>query len=188
MSDEWFYGHRPRRSSRGWAPLLIAILIVANVGIVAYNTISTSEQMRGIRRQVDTLTLSVESLNTELTKANAEIASLKDAVNNGDGGTTPSPSDSTIIDLYNKTRDSVVMIIVTLPTGSAEGSGFIYDSTGRIITNNHVVEDATSITVTFIDGTIVKATLVGRDPYSDLAVIDVDASASLIKPLKIGKS
>jgi S1-C subfamily serine protease len=169
-------------------PLLIAILIVANVGIVAYNTISTNAQMRSIRQQVDTLTLSMESLNTELTKANVEIASLKDAVNNGNGGTNPSPSDSLLIDLYNKTRDSVVMIIVTLPTGTAEGSGFIYDSTGRIITNNHVVEDATSITVTFIDGTIVKATLVGRDPYSDLALIDVDASASLIKPLKIGKS
>jgi S1-C subfamily serine protease len=188
LSDEWFYGHRPRRSSSSWAPLLIAILIVANIGIVAYNTISTNAQMRSIRQQVDTLTLSVESLNTELTKANVEIASLKDAVNNDDGGTNPSPSDSLLINLYNKTRDSVVMIIVTMPTGTAEGSGFIYDSTGRIITNNHVVEDATSITVTFIDGTIVKATLVGRDPYSDLALIDVDASASLIKPLKIGKS
>ncbi|OGD60435.1 hypothetical protein A3K78_09160 [Candidatus Bathyarchaeota archaeon RBG_13_52_12] len=169
-------------------PLLIAILIVANVGVVAYNTISTNEQMRGIRKQADTLTLSVESLNTELTKVNAEIASLRDAVNNGNGTTTPPPSDSLLIDLYNKTRDSVVMIVVTLSTGAAEGSGFIYDSTGRIITNNHVVEDATSIDVTFIDGTIVKATLVGRDPYSDLAVIDVDAPASLIKPLKLGKS
>jgi S1-C subfamily serine protease len=169
-------------------PLLIAILIVANVGVVAYNTISTNEQMRGIRQQVDTLTLSVESLNTELTNVNAEIASIKDAVNNGNGETNPPPSDSLLIDLYNKTRDSVVMIVVTLPTGAAEGSGFIYDSTGRIITNNHVVEDATSITVTFIDGTIVTAKLVGRDPYSDLAVIDVDAPVSLLKPLILGKS
>ena len=133
--------------------------------------------------------LSVESLNKELTSKGVEITALREAVKNvgGGTGTTPQP-DSLLIDLYNKTRESVVMIIVKLPTGAAEGSGFVYDASGRIITNNHVVEDATSITVTFIDGTIVDATLVGRDPYSDVAVISVNAPASLIKPLKLGKS
>jgi S1-C subfamily serine protease len=189
MSDEWFYGSRPRRSSSRWVPLLVAILIVANMGVVAYNTISTNDQMRGLRQQTDTLMLSVESLNKELTSKGVEITALREAVKNvgGGTGTTPQP-DSLLIDLYNKTRESVVMIIVKLPTGAAEGSGFVYDASGRIITNNHVVEDATSITVTFIDGTIVDATLVGRDPYSDVAVISVNAPASLIKPLKLGKS
>ena len=170
-------------------PLLVAILIVANIGVVAYNTISTNDQMRGLRQQTDTLMLSVESLNKELTSKGVEITALREAVKNvgGGTGTTPQP-DSLLIDLYNKTRESVVMIIVKLPTGAAEGSGFVYDASGRIITNNHVVEDATSITVTFIDGTIVDATLVGRDPYSDVAVISVNAPASLIKPLKLGKS
>jgi S1-C subfamily serine protease len=188
LSDEWFYGSKPRRSSNSWAPLLIIILIVANVGVLAFNTINTDRQMKGVRQQVDTLTLSVESLNTELRKANTEIANLKDAVKNGTGGTNPAPTDSVLINLYNKTRDSVVMVIVTLPTGTAEGSGFIYDATGKIITNNHVVEDATSITVTFIDGTILPATVVGTDPYSDLAVIKVNASVSLLKPLNLGTS
>jgi S1-C subfamily serine protease len=100
---------------------------------------------------------------------------------------TPGSSPD-LISLYNRTKDSVVLIEVTLPAGAAEGSGFVYDSTGKIITNNHVVEDASSILVTFIDGTIVKATLVGRDPYSDVAVIKVDAPQSLLKPLKLGRS
>ncbi|MHC1599600.1 MAG: trypsin-like peptidase domain-containing protein, partial [Candidatus Methanospirareceae archaeon] len=47
----------------------------------------------------------------------------------------------------------------------------IYDIEGHIVTNNHVVEDADAIDVTFSDGTIVQAELVGVDPYSDLAVI-----------------
>jgi S1-C subfamily serine protease len=189
MSDEWFYGSRPRRSSSRWMPLLVAILIVANMGVLAYNTISTNDQMRDLTQQTDTLMLSVESINKELTSKGVEITALREAVKNvgGGTGTTPQP-DSLLIDLYNKTRESVVMIIVKLPTGAAEGSGFVYDATGRIITNNHVVEDATSITVTFIDGTIVDAKLIGRDPYSDVAVISVNAPASLIKPLKLGKS
>ena len=66
--------------------------------------------------------------------------------------------------------------------GFASGSGFVYDYEGRIITNSHVVDNAVQggITVTFVDGTIVPAVIVGTDPYSDVAVIDVDLSASLL--------
>lgn len=54
------------------------------------------------------------------------------------------------------------------------GSGFILDADGRIVTNNHVVQDADQLAVTFQDRTTVPATLVGRDPDNDLAVIQVD--------------
>ena len=70
----------------------------------------------------------------------------------------------------------------------ALGSGFIWDTKGDIVTNNHVVDGATKIEVTFSDGTIVPATIVGQDPYSDLAVIKVDASASLLKPVSMADS
>ena len=59
---------------------------------------------------------------------------------------------------------------------SALGSGFIWDNTGNMVTNNHVVSGAESITVTFHDGTVVSASLVGVDPDSDLAVIKVNES------------
>lgn len=68
---------------------------------------------------------------------------------------------------------------------AAEGSGFIYDTQGHIVTNNHVVEGATKITVTFSDGTQAAATLVGTDPGADLAVIKVDVSSALLKPLTL---
>lgn len=68
---------------------------------------------------------------------------------------------------------------------TAEGSGFIYDTQGHIVTNNHVVEGATKITVTFSDSTQAAATLVGTDPGADLAVIKVDVDASLLKPLTL---
>lgn len=71
---------------------------------------------------------------------------------------------------------------------SGLGSGFVLDQAGHIVTNNHVVADADKIEVTFSDGTILPAALVGADPDSDLAVIKVEAPAALLKPVQFGDS
>lgn len=71
---------------------------------------------------------------------------------------------------------------------SALGSGFIWDTKGDIVTNNHVVDGATKIEVTFSDGSTVPATIVGQDPYSDLAVIQVDVAASKLVPVTMADS
>jgi len=71
---------------------------------------------------------------------------------------------------------------------SALGSGFIWDTKGDIVTNNHVVDGATKIEVTFSDGSTVPATIVGQDPYSDLAVIKVDVTASKLVPVSMADS
>ena len=71
---------------------------------------------------------------------------------------------------------------------SALGSGFIWDQNGDIVTNNHVVNGADTIEVTFSDGTIVPATLVGTDPDSDLAVIKVNVASDKLQPVKIADS
>jgi S1-C subfamily serine protease len=69
------------------------------------------------------------------------------------------------------------------------GSGFVWDTDGDIVTNNHVVADATNITVTFYDGTEVPAKLVGADADSDLAVVKVKLpDDSQIKPVQLGDS
>ena len=62
---------------------------------------------------------------------------------------------------------------------SAMGSGFIIDSSGVVVTNNHVIQDAEEITVTLHDKTQLKATLVGRDPKTDLAVLKVKPTKKL---------
>ncbi len=72
---------------------------------------------------------------------------------------------------------------------SAEGSGFIWDTAGHIVTNNHVVDGAAKISVTFSDGSSFDAKVVGTDPNTDLAVIQVSgAPASLLKPITVGDS
>jgi serine protease Do len=70
----------------------------------------------------------------------------------------------------------------------ATASGFVWDKAGDIVTNNHVVEGADKITVTFNDGTTVLAKVVGRDPESDLAVVRIDLSADRLQPVRLADS
>lgn len=69
-----------------------------------------------------------------------------------------------------------------------EGSGFIWDSSGHIVTNNHVVSDADRIMVYFADGTAAEAKLVGADPSSDLAVIKVNVPGKTFTPIQLADS
>jgi len=70
----------------------------------------------------------------------------------------------------------------------AQGSGWMYDSDGHIVTNQHVVANANSLSVHFWNGATYPATVVGTDRSTDLAVIKVDAPSSLLYPLKVGNS
>jgi 2-alkenal reductase len=104
--------------------------------------------------------------------------------------------------VVNITSLAVVPVGGTVPSGSSvqprgAGSGFVYDARGHIVTNNHVVEQADQLRVTFSDRAFVTATLVGRDPDNDLAVIHVEPSATnssgkpvenYLKPVTMGDS
>ena len=107
----------------------------------------------------------------------------------------------TLEQIYQKVIPSVVNVEVVLSSTtfvprrlggsgapiqqSALGSGFVWDTQGHIVTNNHVIDGATKISVTFADGTMVSAKLVGADPNSDLAVIQVQVPASELKPVEL---
>ncbi len=72
--------------------------------------------------------------------------------------------------------------------GQALGSGFVWDQQGNIVTNNHVVEGANKIDVTFSDGTVATGKVVATDPYSDLAVVKVDMPADQLRPVQMADS
>jgi S1-C subfamily serine protease len=116
-------------------------------------------------------------------------------------------AQETLVGLYERVNPAVVNIRVktslaggqNLPENLPEnhpffgpqfgqGSGFVYDLEGHIITNNHVVGSAEQITVVFADGSEEDATLVGADPDSDLAVIKVDVPAERLTAVPIGDS
>ena len=69
------------------------------------------------------------------------------------------------------------------------GSGFVFDKEGRIITNHHVVQDSKSVDVTFIDGNRYVASVIGSDPFNDVAVIKITQNISeKLRPLILGNS
>lgn len=102
-------------------------------------------------------------------------------------------------ELYKQVRESVVVVrgqVVQYDFfhrayyTQVQGSGFVYNFTGRtvVITNYHVVQDAVNITVAFIDGDAYPTTLLGSDPYEDLAVLSADAPQNESKPITITSS
>jgi putative serine protease PepD len=111
---------------------------------------------------------------------------------------TASASPLSVNQIYRRAYRGVVEITVTeggtaspIPGGGqaqAQGSGWVYDSDGHVVTNDHVVDGSTSIKVRFWDGKTYSATVVGTDKSTDLAVIKVDAPSSELYPLTVGDS
>ena len=96
-----------------------------------------------------------------------------------------------VADIYEQSSKSVVEITVGSTGGNvaqSQGSGFVYDDQGRVITNQHVVAGAETVSVRFWDGKTYDATVVGSDPSTDIAVLDVDAPASVLEPLQLADS
>jgi S1-C subfamily serine protease len=92
--------------------------------------------------------------------------------------------------VYATAKNSVVMVLGTIQNGFVLGSGFVYYFGGTfvVITNNHVVQGTTTLGVTFSNGNGYAANVIGTDPYSDLAVLSVDAPQSEFVPLEIANS
>ncbi|MDN5868358.1 MAG: trypsin-like peptidase domain-containing protein [Candidatus Nitrosocosmicus sp.] len=106
------------------------------------------------------------------------------------------PSEEVLIDLYDKVDHSVVQVTQdsNVPGASRLGSGFVYDKEGHIVTNYHVVAGDTinkEFDITFTDGTGYKATIVGVDPFAEIAVLKIPLENNTevkekLKPLQIG--
>jgi len=157
-------------SSNKWAYAFIIILaiLIINTGIftIAYFN---------IQNQLSTLQKSLNDQKGQLQDLQQQFDIL-DYINQT--GLMPWP------EIYDQIKHSIVLIQTELGLGS----GFIYDLEGHVITNYHVIEDATTIQITFLDGNITTASRVGEDPYSDLAVIKVDPKVTILHPVVLGNS
>jgi serine protease Do len=163
------------------------------------------------------LAQAASSTTTVSTPPTTTIAqSTGSSTSNSNPAQTTSIASSDLLTSYQNTLESiyaainpqVVNISVLLPATSSSfqtlpfgnnsnqtpqytpalGSGFFWDNNGDIVTNNHVVDGATNIQVTLSDGTTYPATIVGQDPYSDLAVIKASIPADKIHPVTLADS
>jgi len=123
------------------------------------------------------------------------------SIDGGDATTNNNNNNSSELslpDLFSKVEKSVVQVASKEDTGislgSRLGSGFVYDRNGHIVTNYHVIAGGTSegkVQITFLDGSTYNARLIGGDPFSDLAVLQLDGEnipSYKLVPLPIGDS
>lgn len=158
----------PPSNKRSYLLPIILIILIANTVIFAAAFFTLQNQL--------------EDMQATITQQNSEIQDLQNQIEILDvtdqTGTIPWPT------IYNQLKDSVVLI----ETDLGLGSGFVYDENGHILTNYHVVEDASAIQVTFLDGATTSADVVGADPYSDIAVVHLDQQVTTLQPVVLGSS
>ena len=138
-----------------------------------------------------TLSIMLSSNHHFLPNSSAQAQTF---ANNTDSVIIPNNIRLNFSELFTRVESSVLQ--VTDPSapgllGPRLGSGFVYDKEGHIITNNHVVAGGSGdLDITFIDGTVYDARLVGSDPYADLAVLKVeeDVPKDKLVPLPLGNS
>jgi serine protease Do len=194
--------------------LVSAMLLSACSGIAAFaqsgnplNVAQAAQPSTSVSTQPSsstTTTSNSASSNNAVSQVQAPITGSSDLL---------AAYESTMESIYSTVNPMVVNIMVLVPAtnnsiqnfpgfgdnnnnnnsqtpqySEALGSGFFWDTNGNIVTNNHVVDGATKIEVTTADGTTVPATIVGQDPYSDLAVIKVSLPASEIHPVSMADS
>lgn len=162
----------------------VSIIIMFIVGFISGSSFIygvSSSEINGMKNQI------------ELMQKNDSSQTTTQLIN-----TTYYYNETSLSNLYKDVKDSVVVIKgVTLyqsffgtQYAEVQGSGFIYEYNNKmvVITNNHVVSDASDIVVTFSNGDSYTSEVIGTDAYSDLAVLSVNASIYGFKPLEIANS
>jgi len=170
---------------------IIVIIIIASLvagGLIGYSISNV------------TISGSVSDLQDQVSALQGQVSNLQSAQNVANpNGTYIVGENASLAPLYAEVKDSVVVIRgLTVQYdvfrrayySQVQGSGFVYNFTGQmiVITNYHVAQDVLNITVTFIDGNSYVASVLGSDPYADLAVLSTNASQTEYKPLEIVSS
>ena len=130
----------------------------------------------------------------EATQSDDEAAETTEA----SPSTTPvasSDGDLTINEIYERAKDGVVHITTQVggsdpfsPQGGATGSGFVIDQEGHIVTNQHVVANARTVEVRFASGEEFRARVVGTDPSTDVALLELQNPPADLTPLDLGSA
>ena len=133
-----------------------------------------------------------------MTELRDEVAELKSQLSDFSGvqnatyqNITIYQNSTTLAEIYASVRESVVLVQGVTSDSEVQGSGFVYESSGRmvVVTNYHVVHDTTALSVTFANGNGYSAIALGTDPYADLAVLSVNgAPTNEFKPVEIVSS
>ncbi len=129
-------------------------------------------------------------LEAQVSGLQAQVSELQGFQNATYQNITIYQNGTSLAELYQQVKDSVVLVQGTTSDGTVQASGFVYNYQGRnvVITNYHVVQGTDQLSVTFQNGNGYSATVLGSDPYADLAIVSVNAPTEEFKPLQIASS
>jgi S1-C subfamily serine protease len=162
----------------GTSTALIALVLVAGllIGGLAASYV--------LMRKINDLQTEIGNLSTQLSNVSGNQTIYNQSI-------TVYQNTTSLSEMYQKVKNSVVLIQGDTADGSVQGSGFVYNMSGSmvVVTNNHVVSGTSGLSVTFADGNGFSAVVNGTDPYSDLAVLTVVGAAETeLSPLIVVNS
>ena len=156
----------------------VAVLCIAAVVLSGFNSYLILDRVRVQEEQLSELRDAIEEAESRVGAVESALSNLLSLE------AIAGILNQTPVNLYEATYKSVVVI----RTPFAQGSGFLYSSSDLILTNWHVVRDETDVDVEFYDRTRTKASVLGTDAYSDVAVLKVTSLPTDAKPLRLGDS
>ncbi|QYK51069.1 MAG: trypsin-like peptidase domain-containing protein [Anaerolineales bacterium] len=155
---------------------VISVLVLAALACGTISLPNAGEALQDFGNQVQE---QIENMDLpQLQQPNPEVQVSSDMLS----------QQEALVSLYEAVSPGVVSIAVVSGQGGAQGSGFVYDMQGHIVTNFHVVEGAQYIEVTFPSGFQAVGEVIGEDLDSDLAVLKIDAPAEELFPVQMGDS
>ena len=178
--------HKPRKPIwKGLIACLLAVVLVAGGCLITASTVNARWEARSAQTEKE-FTEKIEQLQKQIDSANTSKNTIQTLPASG-SGLTPSQ-------LYSGNVDSVVAISSTVQAtsiygtsqGMSSGSGFVWSAEGYVVTNYHVVQNATNVKVITCDSTEYPAEIVGYDATNDIAVLKVEAEG--LRPVTIGSS
>ena len=154
---------------------------MANNGIIVGGVIATAAIIFAVFVSMNSIT---DSGTSELIVTNGNYGETVGEVTGIERG-----YEYSLIDIFEKSEESIVQVSVLRgESDGGMGSGFVYSDEGYVITNQHVVQDAEKVMITFLDGEAYIGNVVGSDRDLDIAVVKVQPTNTYLQPIKIGDS
>ncbi len=154
---------------------------MANNGIIVGGVIATAAIIFAVFVSMNSIT---DSGTNELIVTNGNYGETVGEVTGIERG-----YEYSLIDIFEKSEESIVQVSVLRgESDGGMGSGFVYSDEGYVITNQHVVQDAEKVMITFLDGEAYIGNVVGSDRDLDIAVVKVQPTNTYLQPIKIGDS